>query len=75
MYTNHLLSSVATIQPKLELKTRPKPLLGSLLLVIALPGRLLYKGPHCWIIYDIQEKLLDRRQLKMEKSVPSFMIL
>jgi hypothetical protein len=33
----HLLPGVA-IQPKLELKTRPKQLLGSLLLVIALPG-------------------------------------
>ncbi len=32
----HLLPSVA-IQPNLELKTRPKQLLGSLLLVIALP--------------------------------------
>jgi hypothetical protein len=32
----HLLSSVA-IQPNLELKTRPKQLLGSLPLVIALP--------------------------------------
>ncbi len=32
----HLLSSV-TIQPNLELKTRPKQLLGSLPLVIALP--------------------------------------
>ncbi len=37
MHTMHLLSSVA-IQPNLELKTRPKQLLGSLLLVIALPG-------------------------------------
>jgi hypothetical protein len=34
----HLLPSV-TIQPNLELKTRPKQPLGSLLLVIALPGR------------------------------------
>jgi hypothetical protein len=37
MYTMHLLPSVA-IQPNLKLKTRPKLLLGSLLLVIALPG-------------------------------------
>ncbi len=34
----HLLPSVA-IQPNLELKTRPKQLLGSLPLVIALPGQ------------------------------------
>jgi hypothetical protein len=33
----HLLSSVA-IQPNLELKTQPKQLLGSLPLVITLPG-------------------------------------
>ncbi len=36
MHTMHLLPSVA-IQPNLELKTRPKQLLGSLPLVIALP--------------------------------------
>ncbi len=36
MYTMHLLSTIA-IQPNLELKTRPKQLLGSLPLVIALP--------------------------------------
>jgi hypothetical protein len=35
----HLLPSVAK-QPNLELKTRPKQLLGSLLLVITLPGQL-----------------------------------
>ncbi len=38
MYTMHLLPSVA-IQPNIELKTRPKELLGSLLLVISLPGQ------------------------------------
>jgi hypothetical protein len=38
MHTLHLLPSVA-IQPNLELKTQPKQLLGSLPLVIALPGR------------------------------------
>ncbi len=38
MHTMHLLSSVA-IQPNLELKTRPKQLLGSLPLVIVLPGQ------------------------------------
>jgi hypothetical protein len=38
MYTMHLLPSVAAIQSNLELKTRPKQLLGSLPLVIALPG-------------------------------------
>jgi hypothetical protein len=37
MYTMHLLPSV-TIQPNLELKTRFEQLLGSLPLVIALPG-------------------------------------
>ncbi len=38
MDTMHLLPSVA-IQHNLELKTRPKQLLGSLPLVIALPGQ------------------------------------
>ncbi len=37
MHTMHLLPSVA-IQPNLELKTRPKPVLGSLPLAFALPG-------------------------------------
>ncbi len=37
MHTMHLLPGVA-IQPNLDLKTRPKQLLGSLPLVIALPG-------------------------------------
>jgi hypothetical protein len=37
MQTMHLLHSVA-IQPNLELKTRPEKLLGSLPLVIAIPG-------------------------------------
>ncbi len=37
MHTMHLLPGVAK-QPNLELKTRPKQLLGSLQLVIALPG-------------------------------------
>jgi hypothetical protein len=36
MHTMHLLPSVA-IQPNLELKTRPKQLLGSVPLVIVLP--------------------------------------
>jgi hypothetical protein len=36
-HTMHLRPSVAK-QPNLELKTRPKQLLGSLPLVIALPG-------------------------------------
>jgi hypothetical protein len=40
MHTMHLLPSVA-IQPNLELKTQPKQLLGSLLLVITLPGQTL----------------------------------
>ncbi len=38
MHTMHLLPSVA-IQPNLELRTRPKQLLGSLPLVIVLPGQ------------------------------------
>jgi hypothetical protein len=38
MHTMHLLPSVV-IQPNLELKTWPKQLLGSLPLVIALPGQ------------------------------------
>jgi len=42
MQTMHLLPGVA-IQPNLELKTRPKPVLGSLLLAFALPG-LCYMG-------------------------------
>jgi hypothetical protein len=37
MHTMHLLPSEA-IQPNLELKTRPKQLLGSLPFVIALPA-------------------------------------
>jgi hypothetical protein len=37
MHTMHLLPGVA-IQPNLELKTRPKPVLGSLPLAFALPG-------------------------------------
>ncbi len=36
MQTMHLLPGVA-IQPNLELKTRPKPVLGSLLLAFTLP--------------------------------------
>jgi hypothetical protein len=39
----HLLPSVAK-QPNLELKTRPKQLLVSLPLVIALPGQGILKG-------------------------------
>ncbi len=38
MQTMHLMPGVA-IQPNLELKTRPKPVLGSLPLAFALPGR------------------------------------
>jgi hypothetical protein len=37
MHTMHLLPGVS-IQPNLELKTRPKQLLGSLPLVIVFPG-------------------------------------
>ncbi len=42
MHSMHLPPSVA-IQPNLELKTQPKQLLGSLPLVIALPGFLLQR--------------------------------
>ncbi len=42
MHTMHLLPGVA-IQPNLEMKTRPKELLGSLLLVITLPLNLCHK--------------------------------
>jgi hypothetical protein len=38
MHTIHLLPGAA-IQPNLELKTRPKPVLGSLPLAIALPAQ------------------------------------
>ncbi len=62
MYTLHLLPSV-TIQPNLELKTRPNQLLGSLPLVIALPDhsqKNFYNiGP--WICFAI---------LHIEKSEP-----
>ncbi len=44
MHTMHLLPSVA-IQPDLELKTRPKQLLGSLLLVIVLLAIYLFVAP------------------------------
>jgi hypothetical protein len=44
MHTMHLLPSVA-IQPNLELKTRPKQLLGSLPLVFALPAPAYYENP------------------------------
>jgi hypothetical protein len=37
MHTMHVLHSVA-IRPNLELKTQPKQLLGSLPLVLAIPG-------------------------------------
>ncbi len=37
MHTMHLLPGVA-IQPNLELKTRPKPVLGSLPLAFVLPA-------------------------------------
>jgi hypothetical protein len=47
----HLLSGVA-IQPNLELKTRPKQLLGSLLLVIALPAiSAVDANRHCHSLY------------------------
>ncbi len=38
MHTMHLLTSLAAEQPNLELKTRPKQLLGYLPLDIELPG-------------------------------------
>jgi hypothetical protein len=44
MHSMHLLPSVA-IQPNVEFKTRPKQLLGSLPLVIVLPG---ISWPQIW---------------------------
>ncbi len=41
----HLLTGV-TIQPNLELKTRPKPVLGSLPLAFALPAEGCYDEYH-----------------------------
>jgi hypothetical protein len=54
MHTMHLLPSVA-IRPNLEFKTRPKQLLGSLPLVIALPsiyniGTLISKLDHFIVV-------------------------
>ncbi len=58
MPTIHLLPSVAAIQPNLELKTRPKQLLGSLPLVIALPALTLE-----------EHTLLDgQREIKRERG-------
>jgi hypothetical protein len=57
----HLLHGVA-IQPNLELKTRPKQLLGSLLLVIALPDL-----TNAHVLSRVC--LLDRRG--GEKGIPS----
>jgi hypothetical protein len=54
MQTMHLLPNV-TIQPNLELKTRPKQLLGSLPLVITLPGltcEIIYRGGYWPIVID-----------------------
>jgi len=55
MHTMHLLPSVE-IQPNLELKTRPKQLLGSLPLVIALPALSLdaitADRPNLWSHYN-----------------------
>jgi hypothetical protein len=47
MHTMHLLPGVA-IQPNLELKTQPKQLLGSLPLVIALPGNTYLIRTQCY---------------------------
>jgi len=46
MQTMHLLPSAA-IQPNSELKTRPKQLLGSLPLIIALPAQAHAIFPGC----------------------------
>jgi hypothetical protein len=55
MHTMHLLPSVA-MQPNLELKTRPKQLLGSLPLVIALPECVVFSvlphDPHYITVED-----------------------
>jgi len=59
MNTMHLQHSVA-IRPNLELKTRPKQLLGSLPLVIALP-RLARKK----LFRDQQPKLILSRRRRL----------
>jgi hypothetical protein len=55
MHTMHLLPSVA-IQPTLELKTRPKQLLGSIPLVIALPGAVIQQLRYPVIILIASKK-------------------
>jgi hypothetical protein len=52
-HTMHLRPSIAK-QPNLELKTQPKQLLGSLPLVIALPGaRMKVRGPDRIIYFTV----------------------
>jgi hypothetical protein len=53
MHTMHLLPS-AEIQPNLELKTRPKPVLGSLPLAFALP----YGSPYFGRVLSYVRKML-----------------
>jgi hypothetical protein len=56
MHAMHSLSSVA-IQPNLELKTRPKQLLGSLPLDIVLPD---YNEESIWLTRYIYSSLNDK---------------
>ncbi len=58
MHTMHLLPGVA-IQPNLELKTRPKPVLGSLPLAFALPGQCYknYSANHSVFCYARNQSL------------------
>jgi len=58
MHTMHLLPSVA-MQPNLKLKTRPKQLLGSLPLVIALPAE---NDQHIFNIFNLL--VLAKKQFK-----------
>ena len=53
MQTMHLLPGVA-IQPNLELKTWPKPVLGSLLLAFALPGACNALAVHAMLWQSLQ---------------------
>jgi hypothetical protein len=56
-----LLPSV-TIQPNLELKTQPKQLLGSLTLVIALPGTVI--APNMFHLQNIKSIYFFRKNEK-----------
>jgi hypothetical protein len=66
-HTLHLRPGVAK-QPKLELKTRPKQLLGSLPLVIALPGVML-RVRACFILARLQACFMFARVLTPSSPV------